>query len=162
MKVYQTNNLGVFLRETDADPDPIEAGNWLIPAGCVLEPPPPITEGYQAVHSNGVWSLDLIPIPESPPEYNPPDHAAVVSPVISRMQGILALGPIRWGRVMEYRDTPYDPETGEGCNWATGVVIDSAGDWERHSQNIAFFQYLIDLTDEEVDSLFMTAAAIKV
>jgi hypothetical protein len=70
----------------------------------------------------------------------------------TRMQGILALGPERWAAVMEYHDT---------ATWAERVVIDSASDWLRLSQNIAFFSYLLNLTDTEVDELFTIAAGIE-
>lgn len=69
----------------------------------------------------------------------------------SQMQGILALGPERWAQVMAYRDT---------ATWAEQIIIDSAGDWRRNSQNIAFFAYLLDLSDTEVDDLFRTAQGI--
>ncbi|NUB46816.1 hypothetical protein GEU84_020745 [Fertoebacter nigrum] len=70
----------------------------------------------------------------------------------SRMQGVLALGEARWSAVMDYRST---------ATWAEQVVIDSAGDWQRQSENIAFFAYLLGLSDAEVDALFETAATIK-
>lgn len=69
----------------------------------------------------------------------------------TRMQGILALGPVRWGTVMAYRDT---------ASWPEQIVIDSASDWNRLSQNIEFFAYLLSLSEEEVDDLFATAVQI--
>jgi hypothetical protein len=69
----------------------------------------------------------------------------------SRMQGILALGEARWAVVLEYRAT---------ATWAEQVVIDDAGDWRRNSENIAFFGWLVNLTDLEIDALFAAAAAI--
>lgn len=70
---------------------------------------------------------------------------------VSKMQGILALGKARWDHVLAYRET---------ATWGEQVVIDSAGNWERDSQNIAFFQYLIGLTAQETDALFIAAAQI--
>lgn len=69
----------------------------------------------------------------------------------SRMQGVLALGADRWAAVLAYRAT---------ATWAEQVVIDSAGDWRRNSQNIAFFAYLLNLSDAQVDDLFRTAREI--
>jgi hypothetical protein len=66
MKVYQTNAAGEFVGEVIADPDPMEAGRWLIPGGCVTEAPPEIPEGYLAVHSGGIWEIIPPPAPESP------------------------------------------------------------------------------------------------
>lgn len=69
----------------------------------------------------------------------------------SRMQGILALGEARWATVLEYRTT---------ATWAEKVVIDDSGNWHRASQNIAFFGYLLELTDAEIDSLFLVAMGV--
>ena len=69
----------------------------------------------------------------------------------SRMQGILALGETRWNSVLSYRAT---------ATWAEKIVIDDASDWHRTSQNIAFFGYLLGLTDVEIDTLFTVAAEI--
>ena len=69
----------------------------------------------------------------------------------TRMQGILALGETRWNSVLSYRAT---------ATWAEKIVIDDASDWNRTSQNIAFFGYLLGLTDVEIDTLFTVAAEI--
>ena len=89
---------------------------------------------------------------QNPAPYIPPPPAPpYVPPAVSKMQGILALGKTRWDQVLAYRET---------ATWGEQVVIDSAGNWERDSQNIAFFQYLIGLTDAETDALFIAAAQI--
>lgn len=67
----------------------------------------------------------------------------------SRMQGVLTLGEARWSRVQAYRDTD--------ASWAERIIINSAGDWLRMSENIQFFAYLLDLSDAEVDDLFRAA-----
>jgi hypothetical protein len=71
--------------------------------------------------------------------------------VISPLQGILTLGETAWGRVLAYRET---------ASWAEKVVIDSAQDWQRNSQNIAFFGYLLGYTPEQMDALFIAAAKV--
>jgi hypothetical protein len=71
--------------------------------------------------------------------------------VISPLQGILTLGEAEWGKVLAYRDT---------ASWAEKVVIDSAQDWQRNSQNIAFFGYLLGYTDAQMDALFIAAAQV--
>ena len=73
--------------------------------------------------------------------------------VCSPMQGILTLGETEWAKVLEYRDTT--------ATWQEQVIIDSALDWKRNSQNIAFFQYLLGYTDEQVDNLFRTAIQVE-
>jgi len=72
----------------------------------------------------------------------------------SRMQGILTLGEARWAAVMAYYET--------SATWAERVIIDSAGDWSRNSENIAFFGYLLNMSDAEMDALFDQAATIAV
>ena len=69
------------------------------------------------------------------------------------MQGILALGEDEWAKVTDYRDNH--------ATWAQRVVIDSALDWRRNSENIAFFQHLLQYTDEQVDDLFRAAMQIE-
>ena len=92
-----------------------------------------------------------------------PDHAAVLAQaraamVISPMQGILTLGETEWGKVLAFRDgtnPDFPPAT-----WAQIVIINSAGNWQRNSQNIAFFGYLLGYTDAQMDAMFIAAAQI--
>jgi len=72
--------------------------------------------------------------------------------VISPMQGILTMGETEWGKVLAYRDT---------ASWQERIVIDSALDWRRDSQNIAFFGHLLGYTDDQMDALFIAAAQVK-
>jgi len=72
--------------------------------------------------------------------------------VISPLQGILTLGETGWGKVLTYRDT---------ASWQERAIIDNASDWQRNSQNIAFFGYLLGYTDEQMDTLFIAAAQVK-
>ena len=69
----------------------------------------------------------------------------------SRMQGILALGQTRWATVLEYRAT---------ATWSEVVVIDDARDWFRNSETIQLFGWLLNLTDTEIDALFVAAGEI--
>lgn len=70
----------------------------------------------------------------------------------TRTQGILALEEKTWASVMKYRNTK--------ATWAQQVIIDSAQDWRRDSEDIAFFQWLFGMTDYEVDDLFRKAMAL--
>lgn len=55
--VYQTDHLGLFVGEIEADESPLEPGVFLIPAGCVELPPPQVPE-FKAAHWNGKsWQL---------------------------------------------------------------------------------------------------------
>ena len=73
--------------------------------------------------------------------------------VCSPLQGILTLGEANWTLVTDYRDNV--------ATWSEKVVIDSALDWRRNSQNIAFFQYLLGFTDEQTDELFRVAMTVE-
>lgn len=72
--------------------------------------------------------------------------------ICSKMQGILTLGETKWGEVLAYRET---------ASWAEQMVIDSATDWHRNSQNIQFIGYLVGYTDAEMDDLFIAAASVE-
>jgi hypothetical protein len=69
----------------------------------------------------------------------------------SKMQGILTLGEAAWGEVLTYRET---------ASWAEQMVIDSAQDWYRTSENIAFFGWLLSYTDAQMDTMFTAAAQV--
>lgn len=73
--------------------------------------------------------------------------------VCSQMQGILALGEANWNKVLFYRDNH--------ATWAERVVINSARDWHRTSEDIAFFAYLLEFDDLQVDALFKIAMQIS-
>ena len=101
------------------------------------------------------WESALAEMPEPFIEVLP-DPAAILAlwratAQCSRMQGILALGEDRWAVVLEYSAT---------ATWAEQVVIDDASDWRRTSETIAFFGWLLNLTELEIDALFAAAAAI--
>jgi hypothetical protein len=75
MQVYQTDNEGFFLGVTYADPSPLEDGVWLIPAGCVENPPPDFQVNQRARWVINKWVVEDIPpppIPEQVPEPGPP------------------------------------------------------------------------------------------
>jgi hypothetical protein len=69
----------------------------------------------------------------------------------SKMQGILTLGETAWGEVQTYRET---------ASWAEQMVIDSAQDWNRTSENIAYFGWLLNYTDAQMDTMFTAAAQV--
>ena len=67
MEVYQTDHNGFYVGPVVADADPLDEGNWLIPAGCVTEAPPALSENQRAQFSNGAWVV-VDPEPEPTPE----------------------------------------------------------------------------------------------
>jgi len=75
MQVYQTDHNGFYVCPAVADADPLDEGAWLIPAGCVTEAPPDLSEGQRAQFSDGAWVvIDPEPAPE-PVEQLPPTKA---------------------------------------------------------------------------------------
>jgi hypothetical protein len=72
----------------------------------------------------------------------------------SAMQGILTLGEAKWGEVITYRDHV-------DTTWAEKMIIDSAQDWKRLSQNIAFFGQLLNYTEVQMDNMFTAAAGVS-
>jgi hypothetical protein len=72
--------------------------------------------------------------------------------VVSAMQGILTLGETNWGRVLAYRET---------ASWVEQMIIDSAQDWRRTSQNIQFIGYLLGFSDDQMDTMFTAAALVE-
>jgi hypothetical protein len=79
-------------------------------------------------------------------------HQERLGMICSPLQGKLALGEAQWNKILEYRST---------ASWAEQVIIDSAQEWKRLSENIKFFQYLLNYTDEQVDDLFRVALTIE-
>jgi hypothetical protein len=71
----------------------------------------------------------------------------------TKTQGILTLGETKWVEVLEYRDL-------STTSWAEKMIIDSATDWQRNSQNIQFIGYLVGYTDEQMDAMFVSAKDI--
>jgi len=55
--VYQTDNLGLYVGPTLADPSPLEQDVWLIPGGCVETPPPEIPQYKAALWRGEQWQL---------------------------------------------------------------------------------------------------------
>lgn len=60
MIVYQTDYEGFYIGETEADIDPLDESNLLIPAGCVLETPPELLENQVAKWDGSAWSVITI------------------------------------------------------------------------------------------------------
>ena len=56
MNIYQTDHEGFYINANIADVDPMDDTNYLIPAGCVTDAPPTLTEGQRAKWADGSWS----------------------------------------------------------------------------------------------------------
>jgi hypothetical protein len=69
----------------------------------------------------------------------------------SNAQGILALGETKWNTLLEYS---------LGASWAEKMVIEDTSDWWRMSQDTAYLGYALNLTDTEMDDVFILASTI--
>jgi hypothetical protein len=175
-ELYHFNGeTGEFVGSSSARRDPMDEGNYLIPANAT-DAPVELIEGEAALYADGAWSHvedmrgDTYWLPDGTEitvdtlGHVKPDNALEAKPLptaqeirtaiapISPLQGILTLGETEWGKVLAYRD---------GATWAEKIVIDNAADWVRTSQNIAFFGHLLDYTDEQMDTLFLQAAQVN-
>jgi len=74
MQVYQTDSEGFYVGPTEADPDQLDVGNWIIPGGCVTEPPPTVGEKQLAQWADGAWIITdvLDPVDPEPDPVLPP------------------------------------------------------------------------------------------
>lgn len=94
MDIYNFNpETGVFLGKSQADPDPLDAGNFLLPAFSTSIEPPDDVAGFDRVFSEGEWRYvsQIEPTPEP-----------VVTPVISKN-----LVRVEAGRRLELLARPY-------------------------------------------------------
>ena len=74
MNVYQTDHEGFYVNATVADVDPMDETNHLIPAGCVTDAPPTLTEGQLAQWADGSWAV-VTPVVDEEPDPEPIDPA---------------------------------------------------------------------------------------
>lgn len=67
MIVYHYDpDTGIYLNtSSDADPDPLEPGKWLIPANATPKVPPNITDfkTKRQVFRDDAWTVETIPLP---------------------------------------------------------------------------------------------------
>ena len=56
MKIYNYNrDTKEFVNQTDASPNPLTSGEWLIPANATTDAPPSVGVGKVAVWDNDSW-----------------------------------------------------------------------------------------------------------
>lgn len=66
---------GVFLGQGEADADPLDEGNWFLPAHCTTLAPPSVGAGFFAAFDGAAWQTVAEPEPTPPPL--PPSAAEV-------------------------------------------------------------------------------------
>ncbi|SFX83869.1 hypothetical protein SAMN03159398_03049 [Pseudomonas sp. NFPP02] len=106
--VYQTNQLGLYVGQAEAEESPLEPGVFLIPGGCVETAPPKIPANKAACWINGKWSLvDYF------------DGLIVYSITTGEPQTITGLGPIPSGYTVK--------KPGPDQVWKDGEWVDDIG-----------------------------------
>ena len=77
MNIYHFHpESGVFLEQGLADPDPLNEGQYLLPAYSTTESPPVPVDGFYAKFENGVWSNVAKPVVEPTPTPTPDEIKA--------------------------------------------------------------------------------------
>jgi hypothetical protein len=150
MIVYQTDINGFYVGSTVADVDPMDATNYLIPAGCVTDTPPTLGDGQLAKWDGSAWLLVDPPIAPSPVELTIEQIRA--SMTCTQLQGQLAIGEALWGEVTTYRDTH--------ASWSERMIIDNSADWKRTGKLILLLGDMLGVTDLEMDDLFRLAVTL--
>jgi hypothetical protein len=156
MQVYQTDSEGFFVGVVNADPDPLDVGKFLIPAGCVEQTPPALAGNEQARWGGVSWAVVVItpePEPEEEPEPTPEEalaqersimrcRAAAMRLVLHR-QGLLAT-------VQAIADS--DPEA--------SIVFEYETEYSRNDPFITSLGGPNGFTPEQIDDLFRAAMVL--
>ncbi|SAK96360.1 hypothetical protein AWB75_07006 [Caballeronia catudaia] len=121
---YQCDAQGILLGETMVQEDPLEAGAFLLPPGCVLDVPPAIDADTQvAVYANGTWDVRDLPPPDPSPvpvvteEARTPAVSAIAPTQANQPKAgeheIALIVDGQWAVVADWRGTaywlPHDP-----------------------------------------------------
>lgn len=107
MQIYHYDPAtGVYTGTGLADPDPLDEGNWLVPAHATTRTPPPVQPGQRAVFDPAlaVWTLQAdvpgAPPPEPGPVPLPQQQAAAVREIDGTVDAIYAA--VIGNRAQEY------------------------------------------------------------
>lgn len=136
----------------DSDLSPMEPGVHLIPGNCLEDAPPAPQEGKLIVNQDGAWVLVPLPPVTPPPPAEPPKAP---SQITMRQARLALLGAGRLADVDAAIATLPSPqrETAQ-IEWNYAAVV------ERDSALVALLSTAVGLSQADLDSLFMTAAAL--
>lgn len=65
MKIFNYDELGLFLFESEADPDPLQPGKFLLPARSTSKQVPAVPQGKRARFDGTNWGLEDVPVPST-------------------------------------------------------------------------------------------------
>lgn len=117
MRVYQTDESGIFVGVTTADKDPL-GGDWLVPAGCVPVEPPSFEAGNLARWTGNGWAIEPIVIEEEPQ----PEIMSAEEEIRANRNGLLAASD--WTQV---DDAKVDKVAWAAYRQALRDITDQAG-----------------------------------
>lgn len=154
--VFQTDELGYFIGITQAYESPLEPGVFHIPAGAFEDEPPERNEPGVTCwrRVDGAWKLEDIP---KPPENPPPPKPTVCSPA----QGLVALFAIK--RITEddvLQAIAQIPD--EVQRYTVKIGYQRATTWERGSPAMQTMAQLLQLSESDLDELFVYAVGVAV
>jgi len=173
-ELYHFNGeTGEFVGKSPARKDPMDEGNYLIPANAT-DIAAPHKEGTAAVFTDGFWAnvddnrgeVYWLPSGEqvtiSNLDHVKPDDALDEAPIpnprslmsCTSLQGKIALGAEEWAKVIAYRDEPETP-------FSVVVTINDSPIWNRLSTDISLIGWALDYTGPEMDELFINAMKIN-
>lgn len=148
--VSQLDANGYFVAPVVADESPLEPGVFLLPGGAVDVAPPAIPDGMLA-RWVGQWVFESLPEPEPAPPEEPP----AINPIpqsVTRRQALLALLAA---------DLLDDVEAiMAAAPRAVQIAWDASSVFERDNPLIASMAEQLDLSDEDVDALFVQASTL--
>lgn len=95
-----SQHTGELLGSSEARPDPMMAGAFLIPAFATASPPPSVNENERAVWRDGAWTVEVIPAPTAEPALEGVALAAAINAEADRR--VLAASPL-WKQLAALR-----------------------------------------------------------
>ena len=154
--VFQTDEQGYFIGITEAYESPLEPGVFHIPAGAYEDEPPYLNEPgvtyWRCV--DGAWKLEDVP---KPPESPPPETPTVCSPA----QGLVALFAIKHitedDVLAEIASIPDEVQ-----RYTARIGYQRATSWERNSTTMQTMAQLLQLSESDLDELFVYATGVAV
>lgn len=179
MRIYSyAADTGEWIGEADADPSPLEPGQWLIPAYATDLAPPAPAEGLARVFADGAWSLvtdhrgetwytaagetvRIAALGDLPAGLVPerPEVPEPVPAAVTRTQALLALlehdPPILETEILAAIGAMEDVLLRERAR-----ILCAGPTWRRNDPFIAQLGTAFGLTADDIDALFRAATAL--
>lgn len=182
MDIYHYHpETGEFLGQSVAIPDPLDKGNFLIPANSTEKQPPEPGQNEVAVFDGQLWALKsdfrgtvfwlghgdkhtISEIGETVPEGafleepEAPEPEPFVPEQVTRAQGKAVLIQAGlWQDVLDYVDTIEDATERQLAE----VALHDTTHWRRDSPFLNAAAAALNITEQQMDALFQQAAEIE-